>query len=189
MVKLSKSSIEFCGKQRRFKRCPTRVLRDSNKDVEALQKYARDKRQLIMDKVNEAGKKRQEAVQLYGLAYKDDSLLEKNQRKADKLVKEAEKIESELEELSDKIEIELGDFDERMDEAYDKVCVTLLEPMEPGEFVEAHDNIDMIIAKNLGMFYDLYMSGTSQAKIDLRLRQLIDAEHDSQIGQFRSQEE
>ena len=187
MVKLSKTEIEFCGKQRKFKRCPNRVLRDSNKDVEALQKEAMDKRDVLVKKVAEAQEKRQEAVRLLGLTYEDDSLLEKNQKKADKLIKEAKKIESEVEELGDKLTEELADFDERLEQAYDKVCLTLIEPMEPGEFTETHDNIDMIIAKNLGLFYDLYMSNTSQAKIDLRLRQLIDAEHDNQIGRFRQE--
>lgn len=187
MVKLSKNEIEFCGKMRRFKRCPNRVLRDSNKGVEALQKEATERRDEIVQKISEAQEKRQEAVQLLGLTYKDDTILEKNQKKADKLVKEAKKIEAKVDELSDTINEELSDFDERMAEAYDKVCQTLLEPMEPGEFIKNYDTIDLIIAKNLGLFYDLYMSGTAQAKIDMRLRQLIDAEHDNQIGQFRQE--
>lgn len=187
MVKLSKTEIEFCGEKKRFKRCPNRVLRDSNKPVEALQKEYQDKRNELLKRVTTAQEKRQEAVQLYGLSYKDDTILEKNQKKADKLVKEAKKIEAEVEEWSEELEKELTSFDERMAEAYDKVCVTLLEPMEPGEFIENYDNIDLIIAKNLGLFYDLYMSNTPQAKIDLRLRQLIDAEHDNQIGQFRQE--
>jgi hypothetical protein len=186
MAKTSKTEIEFCGKKRRFRRCSNRVLRDSNKDVEALQREATKKRDELVKKISEAQEKRQDAVQLLGLAYKDDTILEKNQKKADKLIKEAKKIESEVEELSNKIGEELATFDERMAEAYDKVCVALLE-IEPGEFLENYDSIDLIIAKNLGLFYDLYMSGTPQAKIDVRLRQLIDVEHDNQIGQFRQE--
>lgn len=184
MVKLSKNEIEFCGKKRRFKRCPNKVLRDSNKDVEALRKEATEKRDMLVKKMAEVQEKRQEATQLLGLAYKDDTILEKNQKRADKLVKEAKKIEAEVEELSEKISEELADFDERLAEAYDKLCVALLE-IEPGEFIEKHDSIDLIIAKNLGLFYDMYMSGTPQAKIDVRLRQLIDVEYDNQLAQFR----
>lgn len=189
MAKLSSKEIEFCGKKRRFKRCPNKELRDAHKGVEAIQKEAVDKREDLLKKITEANKKRQEAAQLTIDSAKDSDNVDENKKKADRLIKRAEKIEKEVEEMTEKMEEELKDFDIRLAEAYDKVCVVLLEPMEPGEFTENHDSTDFVIAKNLGLFYDMYMTNFPEAKIESRLRQIIDAEHENQMNRFRQEEE
>ena len=182
MLKLSQNKIDFCGKERNFKRCSNKDLRDANKDIEDIQKDIKDKMEKGMKMGEEGRTLRIKANEL--LSKKKPTAKEK--KEAEKLNKEADEVQKALEEYGEIIENEQESFDENIVKAYDKICVTLLEPMEPGEFEENHDSRDMIIAKNLSLFYDMYMTGFSQAKIDMRIRQLVDAEHESR---FRFQEE
>lgn len=182
MLKLSQNEIDFCGEPRRFKRCSNKVLKDANKDVEAIQQELQDKMERGIKMGEKARNLRTEANKL--LSKTKPGVKDKN--RAEKLNKEAESVESEIEEFAEAIQNAQDEYDERIIHAYDKVCVTLLEPMDPGEFEENHDSRDMVIAKNLSLFYDMYMTGFSQTKVDMRIRQLIDAEHEHRF-QFREE--
>jgi len=182
MLKLSKNEIDFCGKKRRFKRCPNKVLRDANKDVEDIKKDLQEKMENGLKMGEESRELRLKANKI--TTKEEPTAAEK--KKADGYIKKAEKIEADLEEFAKSIEDQQDEYDDKIIKAYGKVCMTLLEPMEEGEFEANYDSTDMVIAKNLSLFYDMYMTGFSEAKIQMRVRQLIDAEHE---GRFQFREE
>lgn len=174
MMKLSQKKIEFCGKPRKFKRVPASVLKDASKDVEAVQK----KLTKIVTEINEKElEARNKKVEANDILIKP-KVTKKEKAKAEKLIKEADKIMEDLEEYSKGLEGEIKKLDNELVEGYGVIAETLLEPMTVKEFVENHDSVDMVIAKNLSIFYDMYMAGFSEVKIEQRLKQMIDANID-----------
>ncbi|KAF5031061.1 hypothetical protein DSECCO2_631650 [anaerobic digester metagenome] len=199
-MKLSKKTIEFCDKPRHFKRCPNKQLKEAMKGVEGIQKDMENSLDGVKKDVDKVEELRKEATLLFNdietskdndRLIKDEKELEKrvlqrekDNKKALKLIKQAEKIEADLEKKTDKINAKVKEIDGKLITEYGKVCEQLLEPFAPGEFEENYDSIDMTIAKNLPMFYDLYMGNISENKIDNKLKQLIEAEH-SEASEFR----
>lgn len=199
-MRLCKRTIDFCGEERRFKRTTNKALKNAMKGVEALQKELVDSLKGFEDKFNEAQKLRTEATGLYtqletskdgDRAVDDKEELkkravkrEKDNDKALKLIKQAEKIEKSLEKKTKEVEAKIDEVNDKLIPEYGKVCELLLEPFEAGEFEEKYDSLDMAIAKNLPMFYDLYMANVPEQKIKAKIRQLIEAEH-SESSEFQ----
>jgi len=174
MMKLSQKEIEFCGKPRKFRRVATSVLKDASKNVENVQKELADIVTGINEKELEARNKKVEANDILI----KPKVTKKEKSRAEKLIKEADKIMEDLEEYSKGLEGKINKLDNDLIEGYGLIAETFLEPMTVKEFVENHDSIDMVIAKNLSIFYDMYMSGFSEVKIEQRLKQMIDANID-----------
>lgn len=197
-MKLSKKTIEFCGEPRHFKRCPNKTLKKVMKGVEGIQKDLETDLEGVKKDVDKVEELRKEATLLFNdieisregdILIKDEKEMEKrvlqrekDNKKALKLIKQAEKIEEELEKKSEEIDAKIEETDVRLIAEYGKVCEQLLEPFKAEEFEENYDSIDMTIAKNLPMFYDLYMGNISENKIDNKLKQLIEAEHSESTG-------
>lgn len=182
MLKQSKETIYFCGKERHFKRCPNKVLRDVSKPIEEIQNALLDK----VTKVNEL------EVESQRLRFESNDLLNQEKvspddiKKSNKLIKEAKKIEEEAMEIGKTVNSEIDGINEKLDIEYGKVCELLLDPFEPGEFEANYDTVDKVIVKNISMFYDMYMTNTREAKIQERIRQLVAAEHESKVD-FRAE--
>ena len=174
LIELSKKKITFCGKQRQFKRVPAKALKDASKGLEAIQEEMAEMVQGLQEDELKAQKKRVEANDLL----LNPKATKKDETRANKLLKEAETIEKGLEERAEEINSQVEELNSKLIESYSVIAETLLEPMTASEFIENHDNLDMIKAKNLSIFYDLYMADFAEAKIEQRYKQMIDAEHD-----------
>lgn len=197
-MRLSKKAIEFCGKERHFKRCPNKTLKGVLKGVEGIQKDMETSLDGVRKDVEKVEELRKEATLLFNdieisrdgdRLIKDEKELEKrvlqrekDNEKALKLIKQAEKIEAKIEKKSDEIDAKIKEIDGKLITEYGKVCEQLLEPFTAEEFEEEHDSVDMVIAKNLPMFYDLYMTNVADNKIENKLKQLIEAEHSESTG-------
>lgn len=197
-MRLSKKAIEFCGKERHFKRCPNKKLKTVLKGVEGIQKDMETSLDGVKKDVEKVEELRKEATLLFNdieISREGDRLIkdekelekrvlqrEKDNEKALKLIKQAEKIEAKIEKKSDEIDAKIKEIDGKLITEYGKVCEQLLEPFTAEEFEEEHDSVDMVIAKNLPMFYDLYMTNVADNKIENKLKQLIEAEHSESTG-------
>jgi uncharacterized membrane protein len=175
MIKLSTKTIDFCGKPRKFRRTPAKKLKEASRDIEAMQQEVENLYNQVREKASEAQTSRTEAADLLANPTKT------NETKARKLLKKAEKAEGEVKEIEQKLHDEMTTYDQRIEQAYGGIAELLLEPMTVEEFIEEHDSTDMIIAKNLPMFYDMYMAGFNEVKIEQRLKQLIDAEYEARF--------
>lgn len=174
MHKLSRIKIDFCGKKRNFRRCTARELKNASKGLEDIEKEMSNEVERLKELVKKGAEFKRESDQIYSKTNHTKA----NERKAEKLIKEAEKIETEINQLADELEEKSDEINERFIKEYDKICQLLLEPFQEGEFIKEHDSIDMIIAKNLQMFYDMYMTGMREEIIEGKLKELVEAEHE-----------
>jgi hypothetical protein len=174
MMKLSKKEIDFCGKPRKFKRVSDRVLKDASKELEEIQEEMTGIVRDLKERESEAQKKRVEANEIL-MKPKPTKAAE---AKAKKLLKEADKIVENLENSAKVLEKRTDELNDKLLHSYGVIAETLLDPMTVDEFINEHDNLDMIRVTNLSILYDLYMADFPEAKIEQRFKQMIDAEHD-----------
>lgn len=175
MQKLSKLTIEFCGKERNFKRCPTKTLKKYTKGIEDIQKGIQKKAQEVRDKEIEADNLEELSKT------KEDNLGKASYlEKAQELREEAKAIQKEMEDNADTME-------EEMIEKYGELCAQILEPFDPEEFEENYDSRDMALINSLGALYDMYMSNFSEVKIEARIQQIIEGNIDQRMSAFQSQ--
>lgn len=174
MQKLSKLTIDFCGKERNFKRCPNKQLKQYTKAIENIQKEVRDKAQEARDKEIEA-----ENLEAQAEAKEDNIEKASYLEKAQELRNEAKAIQKEVEDNADDMEAE-------MIKKYGELCSQILEPFSPEEFEENYDSRDMALINSLGALYDMYMSNFSEIKIEARIQQIIEGNIDQRMGAFQS---
>ena len=178
-----KTKIEFCGKERKFKRCPNRELKDYQKTIEDIQ----DKMQPLIDRDRDYNFKITELEDEIESINKHLILLDKLEDPTDEEIRESIKLNSNKTELqkeihevrreSDKLSEDDKKFFENLDQelrdAYAEFGTKVLDKFEFDEFDEFADGTDLTIAPNLGQLYRLAVSGASQKEIDKAYKDII----------------
>lgn len=178
-----KTKINFCGKERKFKRTPNKELRDYQKEIEDIQDKMQpliernrdyqfeiteledeietiDKHLILLDKLDEPS---------------DDEIRESIQLNKDKteLQKKIHQLQRENDKLSDDDKKFFENLDQELRDAYATFAVKILDKFEFDEFDEYADGTDLTIAPNLGSLYRLALSGASQKEIDKAYKDII----------------
>ncbi len=200
MMNLSQISINFCGENRYFKRCPTQELKDYQKTMDKIQEDLKPD----LEEINNLKEEIEEIIQDYddnidiinslketknektnGLTQETvDKIikLKTEQKKSRKTIREKQK---ELKELTNKMIKNQDQANDIIIDAYDNLCIKLIDNFNPGEFKNNYDVRDQAIAMHLGTIYALYMSGKSEKIINKQLEEIIDSQVD-QLKQFSS---
>ena len=181
MVSYNKK-VEFCGKVRKFKRCPNRTLKDYQKSIEDIQdkvmpiaKRLRDYQFEIDELQNELSSLEEyievvknfdnasddEVREMLGLI-KDKTNLQKS---IHTLIKEQDDFRLENEKFYTGLEDELRG-------SYGEFASVIFEDFDAGEIDEA-DSTDLIIAPRLSELYRLTTTGASQKEVDELYQKII----------------
>ena len=181
MVSYNKK-VEFCGKVRKFKRCPNKTLKNYQKSIEDIQekvmpmaKQLRDYQfeinelqnelssleeyiNVVKDFTNASDEEIRESLKLI----KDKTEL---QRKIHNLIKEQDDYRLDNEKIYDDLEDELR-------ESYGEFASMIFEDFSRDEIDEADSN-DLTVAPRLSELYRLATTGASQKEVDEFYQKII----------------
>ena len=178
-----KTKINFCGKERKFKRTPNRELRDYQKNIEDIQ----DKMQPLIERNRDYQFKITELEDEIESIDKHMKLLDKLEEPSDdeiresislnrsktQLQKEIHEARRENDNLSEEDSKFFEELDKELRDAYAEFAVKVFEKFEFDELEENADSTDLTIAPNLGSLYRLALSGASQKEMDKAYRDII----------------
>ena len=178
-----KTKINFCGKERKFKRCPNKELKDYQKNIEDIQ----DKMQPLIERNRDYQFEITELEDEIQNINKHMNLLDKLEDPSDEEIRESinlnrSKIElqkrihqkrKENDDLSDEDRKFFENLDQELRDAYAEFGTKVLDKFEFEEFDENADSTDLTIAPNLGSLYRLALSGASQKEMDKAYKEII----------------
>lgn len=174
--------VEFCGKERKFTRCPNKTLKDYQKQIEEIQdeltplaESTRDFQFKITELEDEIGSidKHIELLEKLDDA-NDDEIRECIRLTKDKITlqKEIHKVRKE----NDDIELEnrkvFEKLDEKLRESYGEFASKIFENFDKDEIDDA-DSTDLTIAPRLGEVYRLATTGCKQKEIDKAVQKIV----------------
>lgn len=182
MVKKLNQKVEFCGKERKFQRCPNKTLKDYQKSIEDMQ----DKLTPLAQRTRDFQFKLTELQDEIDSIDKHIELLEKLEDASDEevreciaLTKDRTKLQKEIHSLrveNDNAELEDKDFYEELEQelraSYGKFASNIFQDFDESEIDEA-DSTDLTIAPRLGEIYRLATTGASQKEIDRLYKQIV----------------
>ena len=178
-----KTTIEFCGKKRKFKRTPNKELRDYQKHIEDIN----DKMQPLIERNRDYQFDITELEDEIKSIDKHMELLDKLEEPSDdeiresislnnsrtELQKKIHQLTRENDSMSDEDKKFFEDLDEELRDAYAEFSCKILDGFEFDEFDENADSTDLTIAPNLGSLYRLALSGASQKEMDKAYKDII----------------
>lgn len=178
-----KTKINFCGKERKFKRTPNKELKDYQKNIEDIQ----DKMQPLIERNRDYEFKITELEDEIESIDKHLILLDKLEDPTDEEIRESitlnrskinlqkqiHEARRENDSLSDDDKKFFEDLDQELRDAYAEFAVKVLDKFEFDEFDEYADGTDLTVAPNLGSLYRLAVSGASQKEIDKAYKDII----------------
>ena len=176
------SKVEFCGKDRKFKRCPNKTLKDYQKSIEDIQ----DKITPLAERTRDFQFRLTELNDEIESIDKHIELLEKLEDASDDeireciaLTKEKTALQKEIHDLrkvNDDAEKEDRAFYEELDEqlrsCYGEFASKIFEDFDPSEIEEA-DQTDLTIAPRLSELYRLATTGVKQKEVDKLYTKII----------------
>lgn len=181
MVKYNKK-VEFCGKQRKFQRCPNKTLKDYQKTMEDIQeeliplaKQEKDFQYRIGELTDEI-----EGINTHM------NLLDKLENPTDDEIRESMQLSKTKTELQKKIQDIRKEMDkaeessiefyeslsDQLKKSYGQFASKVFEDFDESEIDEA-DSRDMAIAPRLADVYRLATSGASQSDVDKFVSKVI----------------
>lgn len=174
--------VEFCGKERKFKRCPNSTLKDYQKTIEDIQ----DKITPLAERTRDYQFRLTELDDEMKAIDKHIELLEKLEDASDEeirecinLTKEKIKLQKEMHELrvandeAEKKDIKFyEDMDNKLRMAYGEFASKVFDDFIPSEIEEA-DTMDLTLAPRLSDVYRLAMTGAKQKEIDNLINKIV----------------
>lgn len=178
-----KTTIEFCGKKRKFKRTPNKELKNYQKGIEEIQ----EKMQPLIERNRDFEFKITELEEEIESIDKHLTLLDKLEDPTDdeiresitlnrskiELQKEIHSVRRENDELSEEDKKFFEDLDQELRDSYATFAVKVLDGFEFDEFDENADSTDLTVAPSLGSLYRLALSGASQKEMDKAYKDII----------------
>lgn len=175
--------IMFCGKERTFKRCANKELRDYQKQLEDIQDEAvpfteevRDMQFAIDEKESEISSIDKNIELLEKLNDPDDEEI----RECMKLVSIKNGLQRELHDLrknADEKQLENRELgrvlDEKLRDSYATFANKVFEDFDKSDFDEYADSTDFVVAQRLSELYRLATSGASQKDVDRAYQNII----------------
>lgn len=177
MIKSSEKTMEFCGKERHFKRCPNKALKNANKKAATVQKKVAKMQNDLQSKQREIQNLNKEA----DFIVENKDRTEKDIERATELLQLIPQKEDELNKLMDKFDKDLDKVENELMDAYYEKCELMLEPFTKADFDEM-DDLDMAIVPFLEMFYDMYMSNFPEPKIEAKRKEIIEGGHKNRLS-------
>lgn len=176
------TSVEFCGKARKFQRCPNKTLVDYQKAMEdirdemiPLAEHERDS-QFQLDELNEEIDAINKHIELLE---KLDDPTSAEIRECIELTKKRVNLQKQIHELRvdyselNKTNKDLyEDLDKRLNDTYCKFAKTIFKDFTDDDFDEV-DDTDLVIAPRLGELYRLATSGAKQKDIDKFYQKIV----------------
>ena len=182
MVTKFDTKVEFCGKKRKFQRCPNKALKEYQKTIEDIQ----SKLTPLVERTRDFQFTLTELNDEIGSIDKHIELLERLEEPSDKEIRECIDLTKERLEIQKKIheirrkndEAELSDkelydnMEEELKTSYGEFATLIFSDFEMSELDEA-DSTDLLVAPRLGDLYRLATTGAKQKEIDKLYKQII----------------
>ena len=176
------SKVEFCGKERKFQRCPNKTLKDYQKAIDDIQ----DKVLPLAERTRDFQFRLTELNDEIESIDKHIELLEKLEDATDEEIRvcisltqskiELQKRIHELRVENDEAEKEdrafYEDLDVQLRECYGEFASKIFEDFDPSEIEEA-DQTDLTIAPRLSELYRLATTGVKQKEVDKLYKKII----------------
>ena len=169
------TKIEFCGKERKFKRCPNSTLKDYQKTIEEMQDKITPLAERTRDfqfELRELEDEKDSIDKHIELLEKLDDATDEEIRECIKLTKDKISLQKKIHSLrkaNDEAEKEDREFYEDLDnqlrESYGEFASKIFEDFDPSEIEDA-DSTDLTIAPRLSELYRLSTTGAKQKEID-----------------------
>lgn len=174
--------VEFCGKERKFKRCPNKTLKDYQKAIEDIQDEITPLAERTRDyqfKLTELNDEISSIDKHIELLEKLDDASDEEIRECIALTKDKVKLQKEIHQLrkeNDDVELENREKYEKLDDklrnSYGKFASNIFEDFDESEIDEA-DSTDLTLAPRLGEIYRLATTGVKQKEIDKAVQKII----------------
>ena len=175
--------INFCGKERKFKRCPNRTVVDFQKRIETIQKELEP----INDQYREFNFTTQEINDEIESINKHIELLEKLEEPTDNEIRQSLELNQSKVELQKRLhklindnELDsrnnkelFNDIDKQLTDTYAEFATVIFDDFKFEEFEEEVDSTDLVIAPRLSELYRLCVSGAKQGEVDKVYRNII----------------
>lgn len=182
MVTKFNTTVEFCGKKRKFTRVPNKALRDYQKTMDDIQ----EKLVPLAERQRDYQFKISELDDEIGSIDKHIELLEKLEDPSDSEIRECIEltktrlsIQKEIHDIrveNDKLELQDKEFYDELEEelrnSYGEFASLIFTEFDPSEMDEA-DSTDLTIAPRLGDLYRLALTGAKQKEIDKLYKSII----------------
>ena len=176
------SKVEFCGKERKFQRCPNKTLKDYQKAIDDIQ----DKIVPLAERTRDFQFRLTELNDEIESIDKHIELLEKLEDATDEEIRvcisltqskiELQKRIHELRIENDEAEKEdrafYEDLDVQLRQCYGEFASKIFEDFDPSEIEEA-DQTDLTIAPRLSELYRLATTGVKQKEVDKLYKKII----------------
>lgn len=182
MVLKLNQKVEFCGSERKFKRCPNKTLKDYQKSIEEIQDEITPLASRVRDfqfKITELEDEKESIDKHIELLEKLEDASDDEIRECIDLTKKKIELQKEIHQLrkeNDDAEIEdrvfYEDLDKKLRENYGEFASKIFEDFDPSEIEEA-DSTDLTIAPRLSELYRLAMTGAKQKEIDKLYAKII----------------
>lgn len=177
------TKVQFCGKERKFKRCPNKSLKDYQKTIENIQEEmiplaerTRDF-QFRFDELDEEIKSIDKHIELLE---KLESPTDEEIRDCIDLTKNKLALQKEMHEIrvaNDEAELSdkefIDELNDKLERNYCDFAELIFEDFNPDDFEEYADATDMVIAPRLGELYRLATTGAKQKDIDEAFRKIV----------------
>lgn len=182
MVLKLNTKVEFCGKARKFKRCPNRVLVDNQKAMEDIQNRLiplGEQNRDIQFEITELQDRINSIEEYVDFVKNFDDASDDEIREAMSLVKEKTSLQKKIHELrrtNDDAELEnraiYKELDEELRGIYANFASLIFEDFDVNE-IEEVDSTDLEIAPRLPELYRLATTGVKQKEIDKAYQKII----------------
>ena len=182
MVKFD-TKVEFCGKSRKFQRCPNATLKDYQKHIEDIQ----EKLTPLLERERDFNFRMTELNEEIGSIDKHIELLEKLEDPSDSEIRECIELtktrlglQKQIHEArveKDKSDLDDKEFYETLDDelrnSYGEFASKIFKDFDASEIDEA-DSTDLTVAPRLGDIYRLANTGARQKEIDKLYKKIIE---------------
>lgn len=176
------TKVQFCGKERKFKRCPNKTLKDYQKTIENIQEEMIPLAERTRDfqfRFDELDGEIQSIDKHIELLEKLDDPSDSEIRDCIDLTKKRLELQKEMHEIriaNDEAELSDKDFMEEMNDKleqnYCDFAELIFEDFKSDDFEEA-DSTDLVVAPRLGELYRLATTGAKQKEIDKAYRKIV----------------
>lgn len=181
-MSLKSSKLLFCGKERRFDRCPNKVIKEYADKIEDIQEKAKpltDAFNELAEKINRQLRKIERKEEKYDSIKSMDDPDDSDLRDSIKLLDELEALDSELDELvnsqkekSEEFEKENEQLMEELESEFASFASVIFKDFNVEDWDDADPN-DILIAPHLAEFYRLSMGGNKQSVLDKRYTEIV----------------
>lgn len=174
--------VFFCGKDRKFQRCPNKALKDYQKTIESIQEEITPLAEATRDfqfKITELSDEINSIDKHIELLEKLEDASDDEIRECIDLTKKKIALQREIHQVridNDNIELEnrkvYEELDDKLRASYGEFASTIFENFDKNEIEEA-DSTDLTISPRLSELYRLATSGCKQKDIDKLYQKII----------------